>query len=129
MYMEAVDVLAFVFLLLLIATKPSREDLDREVASLLREAISSTTYDNGKNILSNLTTLGCRLRIDDCLEIIKKAYSISNSDYIFLPAITLAVREHQSAVGWCSSSLYADQQYRFRRLGMHSDPFGETSHF
>ncbi len=82
MYFKIASLLVFDLLLLLFATKPSREDFDRELTSKLREAISSTYFDNGKDILSNLTIIGCELRTEDCLEMIRKTYRIANRDGI-----------------------------------------------
>jgi hypothetical protein len=93
MYIKAIGLLALGFLLLLFATKPSREDFDHELDSTLREAISANSYDNSKDVLSNLTSLGCKLRTEDCLELIKKTYTISNRNYIFF------TRNHVSGPG------------------------------
>lgn len=84
MYSKVIGLLAIGILLLLFARKPSREDFDHELASTLGEAIGTRAYYNEKDVLSNLTTLGCKLRTDDCLEIIKKTYTVSNQDYIIL---------------------------------------------
>lgn len=65
----------------LFATKPSRDDFDRELTSILREAISSTSYDKDKGIFSNVTMLGCKLRTDDCLNILKSTYTVTNKNY------------------------------------------------
>lgn len=77
-------VLVTVLLLALFASKPSREDFDRELAAMLREAIGSTSRDRGKDIVSNLAAVGCKLRPIDCSEILMRTYSISNRDYIFV---------------------------------------------
>jgi hypothetical protein len=71
-------------LLALFATKPTRGDFDQELDSMLREAISTTTYDNGKTIDANLTAVGCKLRTNDCLNILRKTYSVSNKNFIFV---------------------------------------------
>ena len=60
MSLKVSGMVAFGLLLLLFATKPSREDFDRELDSMLREAISTTSYGKGKDVLSNLTALGCK---------------------------------------------------------------------
>jgi len=83
MNLKIFSLLTIGLLLSLFATKPSRQDFDRELASMLREAVNSTSYDNGKDVLSNLTTIGCKFRTDDCLEILRKTYTISNKNYVF----------------------------------------------
>jgi hypothetical protein len=79
-----VSALVAVILVALFATKPSREDFDREVAFMLREAISNTTPDNTKDLVSNLAVIGCRVRAEDCLTVLKRTFSVSTADYIIL---------------------------------------------
>jgi hypothetical protein len=55
-------VIGLILALLMFAAKPSREDFDREMASMLREAISGASYDHRKDLLSNLAAIGCKLR-------------------------------------------------------------------
>jgi hypothetical protein len=83
MQLKILSLLTCGLLLSLFVTKPSREDFDRELTSVLREAISASSLDNDNDILSNLTIAGCKLRTNDCMEILRKASSISSRDYIF----------------------------------------------
>jgi hypothetical protein len=78
-----------VTILLLFATKPSQDDFDRELAALVREAISSRSYDDAKGLASNLIAVGCKLRTDDCLTVLKKTYSVSSTDYLLFSRRTV----------------------------------------
>jgi hypothetical protein len=83
-YLNIPVLLSAVLLLSLFVAKPSRDDFDRELAAMLREAIGSTTRDQGKDVLSNLAVVGCKMRPADCSEILMRTYSISSRDYIFV---------------------------------------------
>lgn len=76
-------VLFFVLSAILFTTKPSRDDFDQELTSILREAITSTSYGDG-GLLSNMTMLGCKLRSGDCLTILKSLYTVSNNNYVLV---------------------------------------------
>lgn len=75
---------ASVVALLFFAAKPSRGDFDRKFTALVRETVTNGTYDANKGIAARLAAVGCKLRIDDCLTILKSAYSVTSRDYVLL---------------------------------------------
>jgi hypothetical protein len=68
--------------LLFFTTKPSRDDFDREFSALVRETVSNSTHDANKGFGAHLAALGCQLRANDCLAILKSAYMITSRDYV-----------------------------------------------
>jgi hypothetical protein len=67
----------------LFAARPSREDFDRELDGIIRDAISSSSYRSGGTVTSKMTSLGCKVRTSECVALLKKAYSISNREFVF----------------------------------------------
>jgi hypothetical protein len=66
----------------LFTLKPSRSDFDRELDSTLHAAITSVDPLHGKNIVDNLSAIGCKIRLDDCIAWLKKLYTVSSTDYV-----------------------------------------------
>jgi hypothetical protein len=83
MHFKSISFMVSLILVALFVSKPSRDDFDRELDSILRETIGSANFDGSKSIDSNLTALSCKLRTNDCLTILRKTYSISNKNFVF----------------------------------------------
>jgi hypothetical protein len=64
------------------ASRPSRDDFDKELTWILREAISNTRVTKNGDPLDNLTALGCRLSTEHCLQVLKNIYGVTNSNFL-----------------------------------------------
>jgi hypothetical protein len=68
-------------IIFLFATKPSRDEFDKELTSMMREKLTSPDFNKEKDVSFNLAVLGCKLKPEECLSLIRRAYVVSTYDY------------------------------------------------